>query len=57
MESLRKLREEISGLERQKEDEEVEALGTPAKKVKENTEMEFKIEFDLPFDESLEGDK
>lgn len=41
---------EISQLERQKEDEEVEAMALPAKKVKENTEMDIKIEFDLPFD-------
>ena len=49
---MRRLKEEIGN----KEEEEVNSLGVPSKKVKQDSEVQISIQFDLPFDDE-EGEK
>jgi hypothetical protein len=49
---LRRLKEEIEN----KEEKKVNSLGVPGKKVKQDTEVQISIQFDLPFDDE-EGEK
>lgn len=52
LESLRQLNEEIG----RREEEEIQQMGQPAKKVKQESEVEISIQFDLPFEDE-EGEK
>ena len=51
---MRRLKEEIGNKE--EEEEEVNSLGVPSKKVKQDSEVQISIQFDLPFDDE-EGEK